>query len=133
VLVCDTDLTKVRVWSEVCLGQASSSLIAASLGREYDLHLFLHPDIPWTDDGTRIRPNDQQAHAEHLLDALRAEGRAVVEIRGTYGDRLTEAVAAIQSRWPTLLRIDTPPNLYAPPNELAQRRVDPTLRGGCKD
>lgn len=93
VLISDTDWVMTAAWSEMMHGQPLS-------GPRYplaDLYLYLPPDQPWVDDGTRIYGEDAE---RGRFDAIcRAEltkrGCRVVALDALLDQRLDQALAAI--------------------------------------
>ncbi len=102
VLFCDTELLTTRIWSEMFFGSCPESVVAASEAREYDLYLLLDTDVPWVDDGTRGFRDRRDDHLNRIRELLEALGRPYETIRGTFEDRFSRAVAAVQERWPLL-------------------------------
>jgi nicotinamide riboside kinase len=99
LIVADTDLLVIRIWSEVRFGgrdpgldAAISRMLAASRRRFY---LLTRPEMPWEPDPLRENPEDRDAlHARHaeLLEAL---GVPHTELAGSRSERLGHALAAI--------------------------------------
>lgn len=56
LVICDTDLHVLKVWSEHKYGEVSPWILQQITQREYDLYLLTDIDIPWTDDPQREHP-----------------------------------------------------------------------------
>lgn len=59
ILVCDTDLITIRIWSEEKFGRCDPWIIEQSEQRRYDHWLLCRPDIPWELDPLRENPLDR--------------------------------------------------------------------------
>lgn len=97
VLVCDTELHTTATWSDMIAGARPAWLTDAARARRYDLFLLLGDDAPWIQDGTRVLGDRRVEHLGRLRAELRAAGRRVVELTGTWDDRFRGAVGAIDS------------------------------------
>jgi NadR type nicotinamide-nucleotide adenylyltransferase len=82
LLVLDTDLISTVVYSRHYYGTASEWLVAEARARRGDLYLLCAPDIPWTADGIRDRPEGREAMFTLFRYVLAEFGATVVEIRG---------------------------------------------------
>ncbi len=60
VLIVDTTLTIIRVWSEHKYGKCDPWIIAEEQRRKYDLTLVCDIDLPWEDDPQREHPHLRQ-------------------------------------------------------------------------
>ncbi len=65
---------------------------------EFDLILFLEPDVPFVQDGDRseIIHADRKKYSEQIKEILDAHNRRYVCIGGNYNERFTRAVAAVE-------------------------------------
>lgn len=97
VLICDTNLMVIKVWSEFKFGTCSPEIIRLMNSRHYDLLLLTSIDIPWEDDPQREHPDKR----EHFMNIYRKEtaatGIPVVEISGNREQRRARAVQAINT------------------------------------
>jgi NadR type nicotinamide-nucleotide adenylyltransferase len=93
VLICDTNPTVIKVWSEHKYGQCDAEILAMSKNRNYDLYLLTYIDVPWQDDPQREHPDKRQHFYEIYRKEL--EGKPVVDIRGDREQRRAIAVEAI--------------------------------------
>ena len=53
LMVCDTDLITIRIWSEEKFGRCHPWILEQSEKRHYDHWLLCMPDIPWEPDPQR--------------------------------------------------------------------------------
>ena len=63
----------------------------------YALTLLLDVDLPWQPDPLREHPHMRQHFMQVYRQELQLLGWPVVEISGIAGQRLTQAIAAVQS------------------------------------
>ena len=98
MVVRDTDLLSTTVYSRHYYGTCPDWIASAACQRAGNLYLLLCPDVPWVADGLHRDRRDEAARAGiHTLfrEALGGLGATVVEIRGTWGERLAQATAAV--------------------------------------
>lgn len=95
VLICDTDLTVIKVWSEFKYGQCDPKIVAMMQARTYDLHLLTGIDIPWENDPQREHPDKREYFYSIYKRELEEQHVNLVEIQGDRKARLDQAVAAI--------------------------------------
>lgn len=97
VLICDTNLVVIKVWSESKYGACDEEILRLMKSRHYDLLLLTDIDVPWENDPQREHPGKR----DHFMEIYRKETAAgsvpVVEISGTREKRQTRAVEAIQT------------------------------------
>ena len=65
---------------------------------EYDLILFLEPDVEFVQDGDRseIIRDDRVKYSEQIKELIRAHGRNFVTVGGSYQERYEKAVAEVE-------------------------------------
>ncbi len=97
LLLCDTDLLVVKIWSEHAFGSCPAWMLAELDRPRYALTLLLAPDLPWTPDPLREHPDpaDRWRFYELYRQELRARGWPFVEISGPPEQRSAKAVAAV--------------------------------------
>ena len=61
----------------------------------HDLVLYLSPDVPWVDDGTRVFGEEREEADAGLRALLAKHGVEVVEVNGSFARRLDIAVNAV--------------------------------------
>lgn len=96
VLICDTNLLVIQVWSESKYGSCDPEILRLHQSRRYDLMLLTHVDIPWEDDPQREHPDKREHFMNIYRNVAKASGVPVVEISGDRASREAKAVAAIQ-------------------------------------
>lgn len=97
ILVLDTDLLSTVVYSRHYYGTSSEWLEAEARARRAALYLVCAPDLPWTADGIRDRPDDRELMFAEFEAVLAEFGAEVVVIRGTGPRRVDAAIRAVTS------------------------------------
>jgi NadR type nicotinamide-nucleotide adenylyltransferase len=97
LLICDTDLHVVKVWSEHKYGNCDPQILEHISSRRYDLYLLTYIDIPWEEDPQREYPDPaMREHFYHIYkDLVAASGTPWVEIKGSIEERRQLAIAAV--------------------------------------
>ena len=99
LLICDTDLYVIKVWSEHKYGQCDPQILEHIAGRRYDLYLLTYIDIPWENDPQREYPDPQMREYFYRIyrDIVMNSGVPWVDIRGSYEEREVKAIAAVDA------------------------------------
>ncbi len=96
VLICDTNLIVIKVWSEDKFGNCDAEILTRIRERQYDLYLLTDIDVPWEEDPLREHPKRR----EHFWKVYQAEAQAshvpTVIITGPREERRKKAIAAIE-------------------------------------
>jgi NadR type nicotinamide-nucleotide adenylyltransferase len=95
ILVCDTNLLVIKVWSEFKYGHVDKSILQLIQERKYDLYLLTYIDIPWIADPLREHPDRREELYNIYLREMKSQSVPFVEIKGTEQQRLDMALAAI--------------------------------------
>lgn len=95
VLICDTDLTVIKVWSEFKYGYCDPGILSMMKARTYDLHLLTGIDIPWENDPQREHPDKREYFYNLYKKELEQHALDMVEIKGDRSARIEQAVLAI--------------------------------------
>ncbi|MEN8248741.1 MAG: ATP-binding protein [Bacteroidota bacterium] len=95
LLICDTSLEVIRVWSEWKYKACDSFILEQAKLRVPDLFLLLKPDIPWKEDPLRENPTDREALYQYYLKTLEEYNAPIIELRGDDDKRLNSALKAI--------------------------------------
>lgn len=97
VMICDTNLLTIKIWSEFNFGNCDQEIIAKMNSRTYDLYLLCNIDIPWEEDPQREHPDKR----EQLWSIYKAEvaktGVPFVEISGDRTARLAKGIEAVNT------------------------------------
>ena len=95
VLICDTDLTVIKIWSEHKYGACYDEILAEYRKRKYDLYILTGIDIPWDDDPQRENPHLREFFYDTFKNDLQQRELPFIEIAGDHYTRKKEAVKAI--------------------------------------
>jgi NadR type nicotinamide-nucleotide adenylyltransferase len=97
LVVFDQDLLSTVVYARHYYGSCPPWIERLAAERKGDLYLLCHPDLPWSADGVRDRP---QARAEiHALfaEALGRAGASVAHVTGAGEERTARAAGAMDA------------------------------------
>jgi NadR type nicotinamide-nucleotide adenylyltransferase len=97
VLVCDTDSIVTSIWAEHFCGVCPAWVLEEADRRQYDLYLLMEPDAPWIDDPQRFLPEKRFEFFRRLRRELDDRRRPYVLIGGSWEDRFTSAVKAVEA------------------------------------
>lgn len=98
VLICDTNLIVIKVWSEHKFGACYPKILQMIKRRKYDLYLLTNIDVPWEDDLQREHPNLREFFFDIYKQELEKTGVPWVEISGEdFYPRQSKAVDAIDA------------------------------------
>jgi NadR type nicotinamide-nucleotide adenylyltransferase len=99
LLVCDTDLHVIKVWSEHKYGTCDPRILEQIANRPYDLYLLTYIDIPWEEDPQREYPDPAMREYFYNIykDLVAASGVPWVEIKGSSGERKSLAIDAVDN------------------------------------
>lgn len=95
ILVCDTNLYVIKVWSEFKYGHCDKQILDLIASRKYDLYLLTYIDIPWISDPLREHPDKREELYNIYLKEMKSQAVPFVEIKGTEEQRLKSALAAV--------------------------------------
>ncbi|MGX5818208.1 AAA family ATPase [Chitinophaga lutea] len=98
MVICDTDLYVVKVWSEAKYGECDPAILQLIAGRRYDLYLLTYIDIAWEDDPLREHPAPEERLYFYNIyrDIVMNSGVPWADIRGGYEEREKKAIAAVE-------------------------------------
>ena len=65
---------------------------------EYDLILFMEPDVAFVQDGDRseVIKNDREKYSRQIKELIQAHGEQFISVSGTYQERYEKAVAEVE-------------------------------------
>jgi NadR type nicotinamide-nucleotide adenylyltransferase len=96
VLICDTNLYVIKVWSEFKFGICDDEILQYIKTRKYDLYLLTYIDIPWEQDPQREHPGKREQLFEIYRQEMLNQSTPFVEIKGDREQRRETAVSAIK-------------------------------------
>lgn len=97
ILVCDTDLHVLKVWSEYKYGMVHEWILEQIKSRKCDLYLLTDIDIPWEEDPQREHPQPEMREYffEQYHALIRATGVPYVRVSGSSHERIRQSIEAI--------------------------------------
>jgi HTH-type transcriptional repressor of NAD biosynthesis genes len=97
VVFIDTEAIVTQYYSNLYINQHQPLLDEISFLQQYDLWLFLEPDIKWVDDGLRVHGEQKQREENNqkLKRMLDQHGISYDVINGNYHDRLEQSIKFI--------------------------------------
>ena len=100
LLILDTDLVSTTIYARHYYGACPAWIDDAARARRADLYLLCDIDVPWIADAVRDSSRVREPMHARFVRALEALGAPVVTIRGSWGERLAMAIAAVSSVFP---------------------------------
>lgn len=97
VLICDTDLYVIKVWSNFKYGYCDQEILDMIAMRKYDLYLLTYIDIPWVSDPLREHPDQREELYSIYLREMQNQSVPFVEVKGDRHQRRITATHAIDS------------------------------------
>jgi NadR type nicotinamide-nucleotide adenylyltransferase len=95
VLVCDTNLVVIKIWSEFKFKAVDPWIVDELTKRKYDLHLLTQIDVPWVADPQREHPDHREELYALYKQELISMNVPFVEISGDEVVRLQSAITAV--------------------------------------
>jgi len=95
LLICDTDLITIRIWSEEKYGHCDPWIIEQTERRPYDLWLLCTPDMPWEPDPLRENAHDRDRLFDVYERMLCALGKGYGVMSGDRDTRIHQSANAI--------------------------------------
>lgn len=95
VLICDTNLVVIKVWSLFKYGSCSETIEQEIKSRQYDLHLLTDIDFPWIADPQREHPHNRKELFAMYKKELEELGVPFIVVSGKPAVRFEKAVEAI--------------------------------------
>lgn len=96
LMVCDTELIVIKVWSLHKYGKCHSFILEQIEKQDYDLFLLCDIDLPWEFDQQREHPHLRQYFFNWYQKELETYGFPFAIVSGEGEDRLMSAVNAIE-------------------------------------
>ena len=102
VLICDTDLITIKIWSEVKFDRCSEWIQETIKNRKYDHYLLCEPDLPWEFDEQREHPEGRDELFQIYKKELEGLGKSFSVINGIGDVRLERAIKAVKKKYAKL-------------------------------
>ncbi len=96
-LFCDTNLLVIKVWSDYKYKKTEPWILNALDNGNYFLHLLCDIDLPWEYDPLREHPNSRKELFDIYENELIKSEVAYAIVKGEGLQRLTNAIALINS------------------------------------
>ncbi|MEO1517392.1 MAG: ATP-binding protein [Bacteroidota bacterium] len=96
LLICDTDLLTIAIWSEVKYGRIHPWIESRLSPAPRCCYFLCSPDIPWEDDPLRENPHDRDALFQRYFDRLTELDSPFVILSGGQEARRQQAIQAIE-------------------------------------
>jgi NadR type nicotinamide-nucleotide adenylyltransferase len=97
VLICDTEMLVMKVWSEFKFGTVDPFILQQLEQQRFDLYLLCKPDIPWEEDPLREHPEKRNELFEIYHTQLKEMNVTFVVLEGDMDQRLGKALSVIES------------------------------------
>lgn len=97
LLICDTTIVTVKVWTEHVFKTCPSVVQKEFNYRHYDLYLLTNNDLPWEDDPLRNFPNERDHFYNLYLNILKENKLNFSIISGVNDERYHIAVDAVNT------------------------------------
>ncbi|MEQ8925090.1 MAG: ATP-binding protein [Fulvivirga sp.] len=95
LLICDTDLSVIKIWSEHKYGACYDEILKEYHRRKYDLHILTGIDMPWVEDPQRENPHLREYFYDTFKNDLLQRGANFIEVSGSHYERQKKAVEVI--------------------------------------
>lgn len=95
VLICDTNLYVIKVWSEFKYGNCDPQILQQIETRPYDLYLLTYIDIPWENDPQREHPDRREELFNVYHTLMKGQKVPFVLISGDREQRQKTALEAV--------------------------------------
>lgn len=83
ILICDTDLLTLKIWSEEKFGRCAPFILEGIAQRHYDLYVLMSPEgVAWEYDPQRENPHDRPRLTAIYEENLKYYGKNYVVLRG---------------------------------------------------
>jgi NadR type nicotinamide-nucleotide adenylyltransferase len=95
VVIWDTDLLVIKIWSEVKYGNCHPDIVAWWQRSLPSVYILCQPDIPWQYDELRENPNDRWELFSLYRQALDACGVPYLIVQGTPAQRMHQVLQTL--------------------------------------
>lgn len=96
LLICDTDLLELKVYSEAYYdGYCDPQLLKHALNNYYHLYFLTYIDVPWTPDDLRDKPHDREGMFQRFQNTLEQHQKPYFILKGNREVRFKNAVEKI--------------------------------------
>ena len=103
ILISDTDLLVLKIWSEHAFGRCPEFIVEQLEQQNYNLYLLMGVDLPWEPDPQREHPHLRQFFYDWYKLELQTMGVPFAEISGQQHERFNNARTHIDALLQTKL------------------------------
>jgi len=96
ILICDTSLLVIKIWSEVKYNRCDAWILVEEQRRQYDLFLLCNIDLEWVDDPQREHPDKREFLYNLYRESLNSRAVPFEVISGNGMSRVKMAIEAIE-------------------------------------
>lgn len=96
VLICDTDLYVIKVWSHFKYGYCHPEILETIASRKYDLYLLSYIDVPWQYDPQREHPHERETLFDIYHEEMLNQSVPFRIVKGSRKERRTIAADAVR-------------------------------------
>jgi nicotinamide riboside kinase len=96
ILVADTEMLVLKVWSEVRFGRTNPVIEAFLNTQDFDHYFLCSPDIPWEPDPLRVHPEQRHELFALYHEKLVALNLPFTVLKGSIEDRLQTCMAIFE-------------------------------------
>jgi NadR type nicotinamide-nucleotide adenylyltransferase len=96
ILICDTDLLTIKIWSEFKFGKCDPQILEWIEERKYDHYLLCGTDVEWQFDPQRENPKERVELYEIYKKELTFYNKPFTEIAGNENQRFQKASHLIE-------------------------------------
>ena len=96
VMICDTNLYVIKVWSQVKFGNVHPDILKSIETRKYDLYLLTYIDIPWEEDPQREHPDKRQFLFDLYRKEMENQSVPFIQVRGDREEGKKTAIQAVE-------------------------------------
>lgn len=97
----DTEMTVLKIWSEVRYGSCDPQILQLQKDQQYDLYLLMDIDLPWNYDPLREHPHFRKELFEMYLQGMKRMNYTFEIISGKGKIRINNAIATIERHFPS--------------------------------
>ena len=97
VLIADTDLHVIKVWSEYKYGNCDPWILKKLSEQAFDLYILTYCDIPYEDDPLRENPEERPYFFDIYLNLLTRSKLPFIVVKGSRAARLQMAKKRIDA------------------------------------
>ena len=98
LLVSDTDMTVMKIWSQYKYGRVSKVIEKLYQDETFD-HLFLcDTDIPWEEDPLREHPESREELFTLYVELIQSKTKNFTIVKGSLEDRLSQVRQVLEEK-----------------------------------